>query len=164
MASSLLAALKSDLDSLVGALELFGSEPRTEEQVTIDEAISNFRAAGPDLLDQATQFLWHYYRSVSSEFEQQQRQEYGIPELIDNADIWREVRLSNPPTIQLGGSRLSPAKSYISFEGEVTWEPEHGLQLVFENGLHICKVGPFDGHNTNAHAYDDENLLGVIFK
>lgn len=46
----------------------------------------------------------------------------------------------------------------------MSWEPEHGLQLVFENGLTVCKVGPYDGHNTNAHAYADASLLNVVFK
>jgi hypothetical protein len=57
-----------------------------------------------------------------------------------------------------------PELSYISFEGEVTWEPEHGLQLVFEHGRRVCKVGPYDGHHTKGHAYGDPALIDVVFK
>jgi hypothetical protein len=164
VASDSVVVLKAKLDLLVGAPELFGDEPTPEERVVIDEAIHNFRVAGATVLDEATPFLWEYYRSVASAFGQREREEYGIPELNGGADIWDEVQLVSPPRIQLGGGRLQPGRSYISFEGGVTWELEHGLQLVFEHGLHVCKVGPYDDHNTNAHAYGREDLLGVIFK
>jgi hypothetical protein len=51
---------------------------------------------------------------------------------------------------------------YLSFEGEVSREPEHGLQLVHEDGQRVCKVGPYDGHVTVAHAHGDPSLLGVV--
>jgi hypothetical protein len=132
--------------------------------VLIDEAIHNFRAAGPELLDEATPYLWEYYRSVASQFDEDEWDEHGIPELDADADIWAEVHLIEPPCIVLGGDPLAPAPTYISFEGEVSWEPDHGLELVVEHGRSICKVGPYDGHSTNAMAYDDATLLGVIFR
>lgn len=57
---------------------------------------------------------------------------------------------------------LAPGRSYLSFEGEVSWEPEHSLQLVFEDGWRVCKVSPYDGHVTVADAYGDSSLLGVV--
>lgn len=59
---------------------------------------------------------------------------------------------------------LAPARSYLSIEGEVSWEPEHGIQVVLAEGSRLCKVGPSDGHMTNAHAWADPALLDVIFK
>jgi len=38
---------------------------------------------------------------------------------------------------------------YVSVECECSWEPEHGLQLVFRGGARVTKVGPYDGHLTN---------------
>ena len=43
------------------------------------------------------------------------------------------------------------------------WEEEHGLQIVFKNGLTINKIGPYDGHCTNSDAYDDESLEDIIY-
>jgi hypothetical protein len=45
----------------------------------------------------------------------------------------------------------------------VSWEPGHGLQLACEDGQWVCKVSPYDGHVTVAHAYGDPSLLGVVF-
>ena len=89
---------------------------------------------------------------------------YGIPDIQPKSDIWDQVDFRSPPEIRRGGTPLEPAPAYLSFEGEVSWEPEHGLQLVFEHGQRVCKVGPYDGHNTNAHAFADLSLIDVIFK
>lgn len=56
-----------------------------------------------------------------------------------------------------------PGHSYLSLEGEVSWEPERGLQLVFEDGQRVCRVSQYDGHVTVAHAYGDPSLLGTVF-
>jgi hypothetical protein len=85
-------------------------------------------------------------------------------EIPDSADIWEHVQFRHPPQWRLGGGPLAPGRSYLSFEGEVSWEPEHGLQLVFEDGQHVCKVSPYDGHVTVAHAYGDSSLLGVVVR
>ena len=42
--------------------------------------------------------------------------------------------------------------------------PEYDLQIVFKNGLRVNKVGPYDGHVTNADAYADDSLEDVVFK
>lgn len=129
-----------------------------------EEAGRNFRVAGPEILAQATPHLWAYYRSFAEEFSLEERADYGIPTLPASADIWEEVTMTRPPGLSVGRSPLSPGRAYLSFEGEVSWEPEHGLQLVIEEGRRVCKVGPYDGHVTNAHAYGDASLLGVVFK
>ena len=43
------------------------------------------------------------------------------------------------------------------------WEPEHGLELVLEDGARVTKVGPYDGHLTNAAAYADPTLESVVY-
>jgi uncharacterized protein DUF6985 len=86
-----------------------------------------------------------------------------VPQIQDSADIWEHVQFRHPPEWRLGGGPLTPGRSYLSFEGEVSWEPEHGLQLVYEDGQRVCKVSQYDGHVTVAHAYGDPSLLGVVF-
>ena len=44
---------------------------------------------------------------------------------------------------------------FLQLEGEVAWEPEHGLQMSWAEGSRLVKVGPFDGHPTNGHATAD---------
>jgi hypothetical protein len=52
---------------------------------------------------------------------------------------------------------------YVSIECACTWEPEHGLQLVFRGGRTVSKVGPFDGHLTNASAFGRHDLGGAVY-
>ena len=125
---------------------------------------TNFTSRGPELLDAATDHLWAYYRSVAAALSPAEREQRGVPTIDESGDIWEQVEIRFPPAFTLGGRRFAPARSYISFEGEVSWEIEHGLQLVVEDGRRVCKVGPYDGHVTNAHAYGDESLLGVVFR
>ena len=168
MATERSTELKRLLDELVILPDPMSGEPGYVEpgqkaQLVFAQAVGNFLNGGPELLDDATEHLWAYYRSVVLEFTAAERTDYGIPELLATADIWEQVEFREPPSKQLGEPPLEPALSYISFEGEVSWEPEHGLQLVFEHGLRLCKVGPYDGHNTNAHAAGDLSVLDVVF-
>jgi len=167
MASERVVALKQELDELSLEWEPSTGEMTDEEEAVFEEAAANFRAAGPELLDEATPHLWAYYRKERGRSSAEEREEWEIPELdeADGADaIWDHVSLELAPMLTIGGEdAFEPAPSYLSFEGNVPWEPEHGLQLVFEHGLRLGKLGPCDGHNTNAYAYDDESLLGVVF-
>ncbi len=162
--SPLLPSLKSTLDALLGDADRFDAALAEEQKLLRAQVARNFQAAGPDLLAQATPFLWEYYRATVAEYTPEQCRAYGIPLFAPSTDIWSQVSITTPPHIELGRPPLSPARAYISFEGEVAWEPEHGLQLVVEDGLRVCKVGPYDGHVTNAHAFGDAALLGVVFK
>ena len=50
-----------------------------------------------------------------------------------------------------------------SVECGCDWEGEHGLQIVFKDGLVVNKVGAFDGHVTNSDAYGDPGLEDVVY-
>ncbi len=157
------SALKSRLDRLLDEADLDG-DFMPDDLVAFEDAKRTFRGAGPDLLDRVTDDLWAYYRSTAAEFTAQQRSDYGVAELPASADIWGEVSVTAPPEFTVGGSPHEPARCYLSFEGEVSWEPEHGLQLVVEEGRRVCKIGPYDGHVTNAAAFDDLSVLNVVFR
>lgn len=162
MPSTLVRDLKTLLDRLAAEAG-FEEDPVTEEGILRREAICGFIAGGPQLLDEATRYVRAYYWSTAAEFTPRERIQYGIPAIPDSADIWEHVKFRRPPTWTLGGGPLMPARSYLSFEGEVSWEPEHGLQLVYADGRSLCKVSQYDGHVTVAHAYGDPFLLGVVF-
>ncbi|MBK9032216.1 MAG: hypothetical protein IPL61_13005 [Myxococcales bacterium] len=165
MISARVTKLKKRLDRLAAKAEgcPAASDPRARK--VFDAALANFVSGGDALLDKATKYLWKYYRATIAAFDDAELDDYEIPRLARDTDIWKHVAISRPPSFELGRrSKYEPGISYFSFEGEVSWEPEHGLQLVFEHGRRVCKVGPYDGHHTQAHAYDDLSLLRVVFK
>lgn len=162
MASDRVRVLKALLDRLVERTE-FDGEPTAEDRILREEVIDGFIAGGADLLDEATPFMWAYYRSTAAGFSPEEWGRYGIPEILDSADIWEHVQFQHPAEWRLGGGPLTPGRSYLSFEGEVSWEPEHGVQLVYEDGRRVCKVSQYDGHVTVAQAYGNSSLLGVVF-
>lgn len=67
--------------------------------------------------------------------------------------VWTHV---TPTLIFFGfinpGKYVEQRTIYLQLEGNVAWEPEHGLQMSWENGDTLVKAGAFDGHPTNGHA------------
>jgi hypothetical protein len=154
--------LKSQMDDLVDQIDL--DDDSAEHRQLAAEVTDAFKGIHPSALENATSALWQYYQSVVAEYPAEERRAYGIPDVEPGADIWEQVSFRFSPTLSAGDKSLAPARAYLSFEGEVSWEPEYGLQLVFEDGVRVCKVGPYDGHSTVAHAFGDASLLGVIFR
>lgn len=83
-----------------------------------------------------------------------------LPEIAGVEDVWDHVSLGGEFRVD-----REPADGhvYVSIEGECDWEPEHGLQLVLKDGRTVTKLGPFDGHLTNALAYARSDLEGVVY-
>ena len=149
MASDRVRELKAVLDRVAEQAELDAdSDPDDpDDQRLRSEAISAFVAGGVGLLEVATPALWEYYRATVDEFTLAERRDYGLPEIPESADIWEHVSFPHAEASwHLGNILKERGRSYLSFEGEVSWEPEHGLQLVFEDGQRVGKVGPYDGH------------------
>lgn len=69
-------------------------------------------------------------------------------------EIWEHA---SPTLIFIGeleaGKYAAQQTTFVQIEGRVAWEPEHGLQMSWAEGRRLVKVGPFDGHPTNGHAY-----------
>lgn len=151
-----LTDLKRELDELVAAAEFRATGDG--DAASLQHAADAFINSGPELLSSVTPFLWEYYLDDWDDADS-----VGAPLDPSVNEIWAEVVIKGPPVVTIGGHRLTPAASYLSFAADVSWEPEHGLQLVFEDGVRVCKVGPYDGHVTNAGALNDESLLGIVF-
>jgi len=149
MASDRVRELKAILDRVAEQAALDPDYDPDEDEGLRAQAITAFVAGGIRLLEEATPALSGYYRATIAEFTREQRREYGLPEIPDSADIWEHVSFPHEESSwHLGNVLKEQGRSYLSFEGEVTWEPEHGLQLVFEDGQRACKAGPYDGHLT----------------
>ena len=156
MITEWMLAVARRVDGLLDATDV--DEARDPQLVAA--AISALRARGAAALDAATPYLWEYYRDMAAVVG---TGEDGVPDIPAGSDIWEHVELSRPPIAFLGGTALEPSPCYLSFEGEVAWEPEHGLQLVYDLGGAVCKVGPYDGHVTVAHAFGDPGMLDTIY-
>ena len=77
-------------------------------------------------------------------------------------DLWNHVELGRVVYIQRRNH--GDRKLYATLECECEWEQEHGLQLVLREGLAITKLGPYDGHLSNADSYDDSSLESVVYR
>jgi len=121
-------------------------------------AIANLRSSERDLLHEAARDVFRFYEDMIRDWDR------SDPEYVEAAphNIWEHVQLGSELYISRRGS--GDQAIYMSLECNCDWEPEHGLQLVFKEGLAVAKVGPYDGHLTNADAYDDPALEGTIYK
>lgn len=51
----------------------------------------------------------------------------------------------------------------VDIECKCAWEREHGLNIGFKEGRVVSKVGPYDGHLTNASAFRRDDLHDVVY-
>ncbi|HPF41797.1 MAG TPA: hypothetical protein P5081_22730 [Phycisphaerae bacterium] len=84
-----------------------------------------------------------------------------IPRIKPNESIWNHVTFGQEAWVERR-SRLDKCV-YVSIECGCSWEPEHGLQIVFRNGDAISKVGPCDGHVTNGDAYGRDEFDSIVY-
>ena len=132
-------------------LEGYDDDPNKDEY---HATISNFLASSPEVLIEVEASIYQYYQDINS---------YSPSVTIGSPkEIWSHIQFGN----ELIVSRRSSGDEgvYISLECNCAWEPEHGLQIVFRNGNKVCKIGPFDGHLTNADAFADARLEGIVYR
>jgi len=122
-------------------------------------AIQAFRSCGPEVLKAAEPHIFRYYKDMIRYWEPG---DDGYVVIDCPGDVWKHVQLGDEPMFTRNDS--GDKGVYVSLECNCDWEPEHGLQIVFRNGDTVCKVGPYDGHLTNANAYGDPSLENVIYR
>ncbi|WP_458690881.1 DUF6985 domain-containing protein [Nocardia tengchongensis] len=139
-------------------IKLDGDDQAPED---FEAAIRQFLLLEPTALLDATSAVFSYYRDVTADVLAAGDDEWYV-EISTEAEIFDHVRLGDEPAISV--EREAPrGHVYVSLEYECDWEPEHGLQIVFRDGLTVTKVGPYDGHLTNAAAFDDDRLTQVVY-
>jgi hypothetical protein len=124
----------------------------------VDRAIRSFTALLPAALADVEEHVFRYYTDCKRDLEEVG---HDCVEIGSAREVWKHVEFGFEATVQ---RRDDDGKVYVSLECNCDWEPEHGLQLVFEEGRRVNKVGPFDGHVTNADAYADPSLQDVIYQ
>jgi hypothetical protein len=122
-------------------------------------AISTFLSIGEDVLIAAEPHVFNYYRDIN---EYLAPSDEGYVGINTPSEVWDHVQVGEEAFV--GRRPYGDKGIYVSIECNCDWEPEHGLQIVFKNGKSVCKVGPYDGHITNADAYADEQLENVVYR
>lgn len=61
------------------------------------------------------------------------------------------------------GKYVSQRTVFATIEGNVEWEPEHGLQMSWADGNTLVKVGEFTGHPTNGMTTADLEQDRFVF-
>lgn len=119
-------------------------------------AIMAFRGLDRSALVAAQVWIFEYYRDVVADWGQD-----DLPVLIESPEsVLDHIHPGGEAIVQRDAD---DQRVYISIECECDWEPEHGLQIVFQDGTTVTKVGPYDGHLTNAAAYGRPDFRGVIY-
>lgn len=119
------------------------------------DEIRNFIAMDRRVLDDAQEHVFAFYSQIKESG-------WGEPPEIGSAgDVWTFVRFGTEPFVsrRTNGDK----KVYVSLECGCAWEQEHGLQMVFREGNFINKIGPFDGHLSNADAFDSPSRENTVF-
>ncbi|MFS8098632.1 hypothetical protein LFM09_15985 [Lentzea alba] len=163
------AVVEDEYDGLVSApvpVPLFGNVamPFRVDEYESDPAPEDFHAAirtflslDRAVLEEAGPAVFAYYRDVADEVGD----EDGFPLIADPDEVWDHVKFDREEASVQRDGEGGPV--YVSVACDCAWEPEHGLQLVFRDGARVTKVGPFDGHLTNASAYARDDLNDTIY-
>jgi len=134
-------------------LEDYADDPTPEE---VRAAVRDALDAGPALLKAAQPHVVQYRADMLALSGE-------TAKLAKASDVWSHVRFGDALHVRRRANGDAEDGVYLTLECSCDWEVEHGLQLVLHDGA-IARVGPFDGHVTNAGAYADRALIGVVYK
>jgi hypothetical protein len=119
------------------------------------DAMLQFIALNPQVLTDAGKYVYAYYMDVKNSG-------WGDPPEIPSVErVWDFVDFGRDAIVSRRGN--GDDRIYISLTCGCAWEREHGLQIVFREGNFISKVGPFDGHVSNADAFADPSLEDTVY-
>lgn len=123
------------------------------QQSEVHDAIAAFLGLDENALKTSAPSILDYYLDVQSDVGEEE----GFPVIGGPADVWQHIVFGEVSVGRDG------AAVYVSVESECSWEPEHGLQIVFRAGRAVTKVGPFDGQYVNAST-DGRDLEDVVHR
>jgi hypothetical protein len=122
--------------------------------------IDEFLSLEQSVLTPATAAVFSYYQdtvaSVAADADWDWYVDIPSPE-----QVWDHITLGGEAEVQ---RHHRDGHVYLSIECECDWEPEHGLQIVIRHGRVVSKVGPYDGHLTNASAVGRDDPTDVIYR
>lgn len=137
-----------------------------EEDEFLDyvDPILRFLSLGEADRPAATPHVFAYFKDFADDVEPEWIEDGMAALTAPTEEIWRFVY---PTTLigQTAGDVHDPASEcrYVMVEGNCGWEQEHGIMLAWREGIELARVSSFDGHATNAHAYDDPARDAFIY-
>jgi|GEM_PF-1168904 len=75
----------------------------------------------------------------------------GDPPVLET--VWNFVRPSSLTLTSRGEGE--DEIFYLLLEGNIDWEPEHGLLMSWQDGKTLIRVDDYDGHPTHAGRFDN---------
>jgi hypothetical protein len=137
-------------------------EYSADEDAVIDlrRAVRNALDAGAEVLAAAEPYVAQYCEEMLARYPAEHRPDLH---LTKSSDVWSHVDFGSVLHVSRRTSGDVEDGVYLSIECACDWEPEHGMQLVLRDGQTVSKVSPYDGHLTNADAYANRKLVGVIY-
>ncbi len=140
-------------DSITFVFESYAESTQRDALVRV---ANTFAAAPKTLLEAAEPFLAEYLRDCNSDWALTDDEYIHV---ATPSDVWSHVHLPEEVHVTERDETV-----YLVIEANCDWEPEHGLMLVFDENLQLVKLGPYDGHVTNEHAFADPSLRGVVYR
>lgn len=113
--------------------------------IEAEEAIQNFLKLNSSMKFNYTNYVYQDYVDFL------EATDIEPLEIKERNEIWKYVY---PSDIYVKRRHRRDKDIYVDIHCECEWEEEHGLQLVFRQGLKLTKVSSIDGHLTEADAYD----------
>lgn len=139
------------------SLENYQNDPAKQE---FHAALVNLLKLNHEALEAIQDHVYQYYKDVNDACWVETDAEYL--EIGTTSEIWKFVQLGNE--LYVRRRPFGDKKIYISLDCKCDWEDEHGLLIVFKEGLAVNKIGGYDGHLSNADAYGDPALEGVVYR
>jgi hypothetical protein len=136
----------------------------------VQQNLADFDGVLMNLLKQATEarayaepLIHQNCRNAIESAEWQGRDELAIATL-NPSSVWRHLK---PTRVYIMRRVHNEMDIYATLSCECDWDAEHGLQLVFRQGKQLTRVGPEDGHLTDADAWnipDEQDKLLSAWK
>lgn len=130
-----------------------------DDKTAVHDAVATFLTTDDRALRDASANAFAYYLDTVR-LVREQGWDLQLPEIAGPESVWDHVSFGGEFHVD---RNADDGQVYVSIECACTWEPEHGLQLVFRGGRTVSKVGPFDGHLTNASAFGRHDLGGAVY-
>jgi len=121
-------------------------------------AMENFKHLSPAEFQKSSEYIYQYYMDTEKRLQTDQ---IGFLNIDSHTDVWEHISTSDEIVVSV--ENIDDPYAYITLECQCDWEPEHRLQIVFRNGNQLAKVGQYDGHLTNEHAYAREEFRNKIY-
>jgi hypothetical protein len=131
------------------------------DDADVREAVKRLKRGDRAILRAAERYVVQYCEDAIAHLGADERPDITLEK---PGDVWKHVRLGFEMMVHRRDDGDAEDGVYFSLECNCDWEPEHGMQLVIRDGRAVTKVSDYNGHLTNADAYDDRKLVGVVYK